>query len=220
MFNADCGRYPATEEGLGALIQRPPNIPPEKWRHKYLDVDRIPDDVWGRPYVYLCPGAHNTNTFDLYSCGPLGKSNYGGDDPWAINNWNPASPLAWPVLDEEARKEKIRCVCSTAIFFLVLAMAWMNRRFRKSEGNLSGVFALLLLTATPALLELLGRLPGIKATGNCTLIALVGWVTALTVLIISGVNRGNPFSKFCARMTFIVLMFFLFFDLFFLQHWA
>jgi hypothetical protein len=43
-------------------------------------------------YVYLCPGIHNTNGFDLYSCGFDGISKSGGNDLDDINNWDPSSP--------------------------------------------------------------------------------------------------------------------------------
>ena len=84
-FHDDCGRYPATAEGLDALISRPVNVTSAKW-HKYLDADRIPWDCWDHPYVYRCPGVHNTNSYDLYSCGADGKTRTGGDDPDDINN--------------------------------------------------------------------------------------------------------------------------------------
>jgi general secretion pathway protein G len=93
LFDDDCGRYPTTAEGLDSLFHRPPNVPPEKWHGAYLTGVRTPGDPWDHPYVYRCPGVHNTNTFDLYSCGPDGKSAGEGDDPDDINNWNPASPL-------------------------------------------------------------------------------------------------------------------------------
>ena len=151
MYKIECGRYPTTAEGLDALINRPANVPPTKWT-KYLDADRVPNDPWGHPYVYRCPGLHNTNTFDIYSGGLTGTSKSGGDDPYDINNWNPSSPLAWPQEYETHRRQQIRCVGGAAIFVLVLAVTWLNKRIRKSEGNLLGIFALLLLSATPLLL--------------------------------------------------------------------
>jgi general secretion pathway protein G len=84
MFQQDCGRYPTTVEGLGALINRPTAIPAGgKW-HPYLAVDKLPKDPWGRPYIYECPGKHNPGSFDVYSVGPSGK---GGNE--AIGNWTP-----------------------------------------------------------------------------------------------------------------------------------
>jgi general secretion pathway protein G len=82
IFQRDCGRYPTTEEGLAALVKRPPAIPPAQWRGRYLQIVAV--DPWGRPYVYERPGFHNTNAYDVYSLGPNGK---GGNE--AIGNWTP-----------------------------------------------------------------------------------------------------------------------------------
>ncbi len=45
-------------------------------------------DSWNNAFVYQCPGAHNTNAFDIYSLGPDGVSKTGGGDPDDINNWS------------------------------------------------------------------------------------------------------------------------------------
>jgi len=82
MFQVDCKRYPTSEEGLTALIQRPPSIPMSLWLGPYLDAKKIPGDPWGHAYVYEFPGLHNTNGFDVYSLGPNGA---GGNE--AIGNW-------------------------------------------------------------------------------------------------------------------------------------
>ncbi len=82
----DCGRFPTTEEGLAALCTRPAAMSETRWRGPYLD-SRVPLDPWGHAYAYRCPGAHNTNSADIYSCGPDGVSKTGGDDPDDIANW-------------------------------------------------------------------------------------------------------------------------------------
>jgi general secretion pathway protein G len=79
-FEVDCARYPTTEEGLQALIQRPPDLP--DWKGPYLKRG-VPRDPWRNPYVYRFPGLHN-NDYDLYSFGPDGRPG-GGDD---IDNWS------------------------------------------------------------------------------------------------------------------------------------
>jgi general secretion pathway protein G len=91
MYKVDCGRYPTTEEGLNALIKCPANLPASEWRGPYFDPPQLPKDPWDRGYVYRCPGIHNTDGFDLFSCGPDGVSKTGGDDADDINNWNPSS---------------------------------------------------------------------------------------------------------------------------------
>jgi len=80
-FEIDCGRYPTTEEGLGALLEQPSNA--KGWHGAYLERG-LPKDPWGNPYVYRCPGQHNVNGYDLYSYGPDGQDG-GGDD---IDNWS------------------------------------------------------------------------------------------------------------------------------------
>jgi len=83
-FEADCGRFPSTAEGLNALVMRPADIPEVRW-HQYLE--RIPKDAWGRDFVYRCPGSHNTNGFDLFSYGRDGPSKAGGESGIHLKNW-------------------------------------------------------------------------------------------------------------------------------------
>jgi general secretion pathway protein G len=85
-FDVDCGRYPTTVEGLPALVASPPSVPNRVWHGPYLD--KVARDPWGHDYIYLCPGVHNTNQFDVYSRGPDGVSRSGGDDADDINNWS------------------------------------------------------------------------------------------------------------------------------------
>jgi len=80
-FEVDCARYPTTEEGIGALVQQPSDLP--EWKGSYLKRG-MPKDPWQNPYVYRYPGQHNTGGYDLYSVGPDGQEG-GGDD---IDNWS------------------------------------------------------------------------------------------------------------------------------------
>ena len=82
-FQADCGRCPTAAEGLAALVERPPTIPPSLWRGPYLIPAKIPADPWDRAYIYKCPGTHNTNGFDVSSGGPSGRPG----TPEEIGNW-------------------------------------------------------------------------------------------------------------------------------------
>jgi general secretion pathway protein G len=77
LYELDNGRYPTTEEGLGALISKPASA--VKWKGPYLK--REPLDPWGRKYIYRSPGDHNPD-YDLYSYGLDGVE--GGDD---VTNW-------------------------------------------------------------------------------------------------------------------------------------
>jgi general secretion pathway protein G len=82
MFETDCDRFPTTDEGLNALIVQPSNA--KGWTHSYLDAASVPNDPWGNPYVYRCPGTHGLD-YDLYSTGPDGTDSSGDE----INNWKP-----------------------------------------------------------------------------------------------------------------------------------
>lgn len=77
----DTGRYPTTEEGLKPLLEEPADV--RDWHGPYI-TRGIPKDPWGNPYVYRCPGQHNTGSYDLYSFGPDRKE--GGSDD--IDNWS------------------------------------------------------------------------------------------------------------------------------------
>jgi general secretion pathway protein G len=67
LFNLDTGRYPTTSEGLTALVQSPGSIP--SWNGPYLKGGVVPNDPWGKPYVYRSPGEH----------GPYDITSYGSD---------------------------------------------------------------------------------------------------------------------------------------------
>ena len=81
-FRLEMGRYPTEEEGLQALVKEPESEDADRWKGPY--IKRVIKDPWGNPYVYKCPGDHNTNGYDLFSFGPDGQS--GGDDD--IDNWS------------------------------------------------------------------------------------------------------------------------------------
>jgi len=82
LYELDNGMFPNTEQGLGALKSKPNTSPePPNWKGPY--VRKIPNDPWGNPYAYVCPGVHNTQDFDLSSYGPDGMES--SDD---IANWD------------------------------------------------------------------------------------------------------------------------------------
>lgn len=78
-YRLDHGRYPTTAQGLGALWQKPAIDPPANWTEPYLRK-AVPDDPWGRPYVYIAPGRVNPTSFDLLSYGADGQPGGEGDD--------------------------------------------------------------------------------------------------------------------------------------------
>ena len=52
----DNGRYPSTDQGLPALVEKPTTDPvPANWKNGgYLE--KMPKDPWGHDYLYLNPG--------------------------------------------------------------------------------------------------------------------------------------------------------------------
>lgn len=76
-FELDVGRFPTSEEGLGALIARPASLAPEEvWNGPYLR--ELPDDPWRRAFVYTCPAERGVD-YDLISPGPDGKQDTDDD---------------------------------------------------------------------------------------------------------------------------------------------
>lgn len=80
-YRLDTGHYPATEQGLAALVTRPSNE--SKWQGPYLKKG-APLDPWGKPYVYKYPGERAE--FDLYSYGKDGQPGGTGESA-DITNW-------------------------------------------------------------------------------------------------------------------------------------
>lgn len=69
-FRRDNGYYPATEQGLIALIEKP-NIGriPKRFPPKgYLKGNKVPQDPWGCDYQYYCPGIQG-HEYEIYSLG-------------------------------------------------------------------------------------------------------------------------------------------------------
>ncbi len=53
LYYLDMSRYPASSDGLAALVQRPGNA--QEWNGPYLKGGVVPNDPWGHPYVYRSP---------------------------------------------------------------------------------------------------------------------------------------------------------------------
>lgn len=84
LYKLDNQRYPSTEQGLQALVERPATNPvPGNWKTGgYLE--RLMSDPWGTPYQYLNPGLHGE--IDIFSLGADGTP--GGDGNNAdIGSW-------------------------------------------------------------------------------------------------------------------------------------
>jgi general secretion pathway protein G len=74
-YRLDTRNYPSAEQGLDALVNKPSNA--NGWAGPYLKK-AVPNDPWGRAYVYRTPGAKGE--FDLYSLGKDGKPGGTGED--------------------------------------------------------------------------------------------------------------------------------------------
>jgi general secretion pathway protein G len=80
-YRLDVGGYPSSEQGLVALMERPAGL--ARWSGPYLKKT-VPQDPWGRPYVYKSPGEHGE--FDLLSYGKDGQPG-GSGEAEDITNW-------------------------------------------------------------------------------------------------------------------------------------
>lgn len=74
-YRLDTGRYPSAAQGLAALRERPAGV--AKWNGPYLQKD-VPDDPWGKPYLYRTPGAKGD--YELISFGRDGVPGGTGDN--------------------------------------------------------------------------------------------------------------------------------------------
>jgi general secretion pathway protein G len=85
-YRLDNHAYPSTEQGLAALRTEPTTgTKPPRWRGPYLRR-AIPEDPWGNPYVYVSPGRHNPQGYDLSSLGRDGREGGEGEDA-DITSW-------------------------------------------------------------------------------------------------------------------------------------
>ena len=82
MYKMDVGRYPTSEEGLQALVEKPSSA--RAWNGPYLRKKKVPQDPWIFDYHYVSPGTHGS--FDLYSYGADNASGGEGEDQ-DINSW-------------------------------------------------------------------------------------------------------------------------------------
>jgi general secretion pathway protein G len=85
LFKLDNGFYPATDQGIEALIKIPDvgRIPKNYRKDGYLD--RLPKDPWGNPYVYVSPGTNRD--YEISSYGADGAQGGEGEDG-DINSWD------------------------------------------------------------------------------------------------------------------------------------
>ena len=74
LYYLDMGRYPNSNDGLAALVQRPGNA--EEWNGPYLKGGVVPNDPWGHAYVYRSPVEHAP--YEIVSYGSDGQEGGAG----------------------------------------------------------------------------------------------------------------------------------------------
>jgi general secretion pathway protein G len=70
LYKLDTGRYPTTQEGLGALMTAPSGV--ANWNGPYLKDPKQLKDPWSRDFAYRSPA--EKGGFDLGSLGADGKN--------------------------------------------------------------------------------------------------------------------------------------------------
>jgi general secretion pathway protein G len=68
LFYLDAGRYPTTSEGLGAMVKSTGGL--SVWNGPYLKGGSVPNDPWGKGYIYRSPGERSP--FEIVSYGADG----------------------------------------------------------------------------------------------------------------------------------------------------
>jgi len=85
LYRLDNFRYPTTDQGLEALVQKPTGSPePTRWREGGY-MDRLPKDPWGNLYQYLSPG--QKGGVDIFTLGADNQLGGNGIDA-EVGNWN------------------------------------------------------------------------------------------------------------------------------------
>ncbi len=70
LYRQQNGFYPSPIQGLAALVAKPTTDPkPRNWK---VLMQSVPNDPWGRPYVYRLKGPTVAEGFELKSLGPDG----------------------------------------------------------------------------------------------------------------------------------------------------
>jgi type II secretion system protein G len=112
------GSLPPSDIGLGALVDRPANLPADAEWKKMLN--KITEDPWGQPYTYILdsdlPGG-----FGIFSRGMDGISKTLGNDTDDYNSWsrnysyqelNPIQKMPW----------LLPCIVISSILFIFIGV--------------------------------------------------------------------------------------------------
>ncbi|MCH8618856.1 type II secretion system major pseudopilin GspG [Undibacterium sp. TS12] len=85
MYKLQNQRYPTTEQGLQALIEKPTSGPPANSWLAGGYIEKLRNDPWGKPYQYMSPGIHGE--IDVFSLGADGQPGGAGEDA-DIGSWD------------------------------------------------------------------------------------------------------------------------------------
>jgi general secretion pathway protein G len=85
LYKLDNQRYPTTEQGLQALVDKPTTGPAANGWKSGGYVDKLPNDPWGNKYQLLSPGIKGeVDVFSLGADGQPGGTEYDAD----IGSWD------------------------------------------------------------------------------------------------------------------------------------
>lgn len=85
LYKLDNQRYPTTEQGLQALINKPGSGPAANGWKTGGYLDKLPKDPWGNPYQFLSPGLKGE--IDVFSLGADGQPG-GTENDTDIGSWD------------------------------------------------------------------------------------------------------------------------------------
>ncbi|HEX8486284.1 type II secretion system major pseudopilin GspG [Sphingomonas sp.] len=83
LYRLQMSTYPTTSQGIQALVAAPAGADASRYQRGGY-VKRLPDDPWGRAYLYASPGQHGEA--DVWTYGADGKEGGEGIDA-DIGSW-------------------------------------------------------------------------------------------------------------------------------------
>jgi general secretion pathway protein G len=84
MYRLNNLTYPSTANGLQALVKPPADLTDPSRYQVGGYIKKLPNDPWGRPYLYATPGQHGA--FDISTLGADGVPGGTGENA-DIGNW-------------------------------------------------------------------------------------------------------------------------------------
>jgi general secretion pathway protein G len=83
LYKLDVGSYPTTEQGLGALVEKPADV--DNWNGPYQKGAAAPKDPWNHAWIYRSPSTRSGHEYDLCSAGPTGQGTEPGSQDAICN---------------------------------------------------------------------------------------------------------------------------------------